>query len=145
MLSHMTSPIRLRALRAAQVASLSVGLVSLSGCPDNNTNTDAASSPDAFAAVDAFAAPDAPVVLGDGGVVEDAPVALADGGVAEDAAVADAGSAEDAHIVGDAGCVEFPPTTEACCALTPGGFWDAKSMSCAVAVPGPFVPPSMNV
>ena len=143
MLSHMTSPIRLRALRAAQVASLSVGLVSLSGCPDNNTNTDAASSPDAFAAVDAFAAPDAPVVLGDGGVVEDAPVALADGGVAEDAAVADAGSAEDAAFTSDAGCPETPMTQE-CCVLA-GGSWDAKSMFCAVAVPGPFVPPSMNV
>lgn len=141
MLRNMTSPIRLRALRAAQVASLSVGLVSLSGCPETNTNTDAASSPDAFAAVDAFTATDAPV-LTDGGVAGDALLVHIDVGTTEDAAV---GSAEDAAFTGDAGCAEFPPTTQACCLLTPGGHWDEASMSCAVAVPGPFVPPSMNV
>ena len=145
MLRDMTSPIRLRALRAAQVASLSATLVSISACPGTNTNNDAASSPDAFAAVDAFTATDTPVLgpvdVGRGDVGR----GVDGGGVAEDAAVADAGSAQDAAITGDAGCAEFPPTTQACCLLAPGGYWDAKSMSCAVAVPGPFVPPSLNV
>ena len=46
----------------------------------------------------------------------------------------------------DAGCdpAIFPPATRACCDEA-GGFWDDASGSCAVAVPGPFTPPSMSV
>ncbi len=45
----------------------------------------------------------------------------------------------------DAGCDpnDFSPTTRECCDAV-GGFWDDASASCAVAVPGPFTPPSMS-
>lgn len=54
--------------------------------------------------------------------------------------VADAGS-------GDAGCEPFtwttPPATQACCESM-GFWWDPARGSCVVAVPGPFVPPSLE-
>ncbi len=36
-----------------------------------------------------------------------------------------------------------PPETKECCEAI-GGWWDEANESCAVAVPGPFVPPSMS-
>ena len=138
MLTAVTFPIRLRALRAAQVASLSATLVSISACPGTTAEPDAARSPDAPATVDAFSA------TADASSAQDAPVALTDAfsasdvGTAADALVVDAGNAS------DAGCTASPPVTQECCVLA-DGFWDAKSMFCAIAVPGPFVPPSLNV
>ncbi len=44
----------------------------------------------------------------------------------------------------DATCA-WPPTTEACCAEEPGGYWDEATEECWVAVPGPFIPPAMPV
>ena len=141
----MTSNIRLRAIRAAQVASLSAGLVSSTACPGTNSPPDAFPNPDTNmnAAIDAFITPDSDrpdagrIVLGETGVVMDAAaddagrLVLGETGVVMDAAA------------GDAGCTTFPPVTETCC-LVEGGFWDAASMSCAIITPGPFVPPAMN-
>lgn len=151
----MTSTIRLRALRAAQVASLSVGLASTSAAcdgasdmPDAFAAPDAPIGSDAFAAGDASAPPvDAAMVAEDtGAVAEDTGTLVTDAG-ADAGVVADAGAdagavAQDAGAP-DAGCTSFPPTTQACCLLE-GGFWDEASMFCAIAVPGPFVPPTMN-
>lgn len=140
---------RARALRAAQVVtlSLSVSGLSLAACGGGNDTPDAARSPDArsveddaFVVVDAFVpeGPDACACGADGGptpdaaTTEDAPVAAQDAPVSEDAYVFN----------GDSGCA-FPPPDRVCCELYPGGFWDETSMSCAIAVPGPFVPPSM--
>lgn len=63
----------------------------------------------------------------------------------------DAGRRGDASVVsdagtGDAGCPPFaggtPPATRACCESM--GFpWDSTRGRCIVAVPGPFVPPSL--
>ena len=141
MLTAVTSPIRLRALRAAQVASLSATLVSISACPGTTAEPDAARSPDAPATVDAFSA------TADASSAQDAPVALTDAFSASDVGTAD--DAPDALVVdagnaSDAGCTASPPVTQECCVLA-DGFWDAKSMFCAIAVPGPFVPPSLNV
>ena len=36
-----------------------------------------------------------------------------------------------------------PPETEECCEAV-GGWWDEATGQCAVAVPGPFVPPAMS-
>ena len=104
---------------------------------------------------DAFVAPDTGV---DGGASTDAHVHIeeepydappaADVLVADTGAVADTGTdtgnVADAGPAADAGCTASPPNTEACCVLE-GGSWDAASMYCAIAVPGPFVPPAMNV
>ena len=152
----MTSPIRLRAIRAAQVASLSVGLVSVVGCPTTDANPDTESHHyDAFLAGDASVTVDAFAAL-DGGNTPDAH-ATADTGTEGDASVGDA-SVGDAEVLADAGvasdaamadaatgdCEAFPPLTKACCEMTPGGYWDETDLACYVAVPGPFVPPTMN-
>ncbi len=55
-----------------------------------------------------------------------------------DALVADSGT-DGGHEV----CPD-PPPNQACCELEPGGYWDAEEGRCYVAVPGPFVPPSMT-
>lgn len=65
----------------------------------------------------------------------------------------DAGGDDDAMVVVDAGtdsgpveCADvWPPVTEECCELEPGGYWDPGEERCLVAVPGPFVPPAMIV
>lgn len=140
---------RARALRAAQVVTLSASLsgVSLAACGGGTDTPDAFRAadafapsddafspgfPDAFAAADAPATEDAPAPARDAPATEDAPAATSDAPVGEDAFVFN----------GDAGCA-FPPTDRVCCELYPGGFWDESSMFCAIAVPGPFVPPSM--
>lgn len=132
---------RARALRAARVVTLASALVSCSSrsdAPAEDAGLDAA-------LVDASS--------GDSSVVDASMDAGVDAG--EDAAVADAGSdaasddagtdaGEDAAVA-DAGfdaaaCTDFPPTTPECCAAA-DGFWEEDR--CIVAVPGPFVPPSM--
>jgi len=148
---------RARALRAAQVVtlSLSVSGLSLAACGGGEGTPDAARSPDARAATedafsealpDAFAAADAPMPSMDAPDMRDAPGASPDApGASPDApgASPDAPISEDAFVFnGDAGCA-FPPTDRVCCELYPGGFWDESTMFCAIAVPGPFVPPSM--
>ncbi len=155
---------RARALRAAQVVTLSLSVTGLAAaCGGGDSTPDAASSPDAFAGSDAFVPVDAPLAMLDApgaaldapgaaldapGVAQDAPGAAEDApGGAEDApgAAQDAPSSEDAYVfMGDGGCgPAFPPTDQACCELA-GGFWDGASSFCAIAVPGPFVPPSMD-
>jgi hypothetical protein len=147
---------RARALRAAHVVTLSLSVGALAACDGAaTTSDDAATGPDAFTEADAAILPDAalgdtgfglmdtgPVdaaIEGDAGVTDDAAM-VADAGMADDAAVA-----EDAHtFVGDAGCGDaLPPTNRFCCEAV-GGFWDEASSFCAIAVPGPFVPPSMS-
>jgi len=136
----MTSPIRLRALRAAQVASLSVGLASTLGCPTTTDSDTGAQQPDAFVLADSSVAVDA-FASADAATASDSPIAAdagaTDAGIVDDAAVADVGN------VSDAGCVASPPVTQECCVLE-GGFWDEASMFCAIAVPGPFVPPTLS-
>jgi len=58
-----------------------------------------------------------------------------------DGSMADSGTDS---MMADAGCDpnDFNPTTEVCCDAA-SGFWDPASNSCAVAIPGPFTPPSM--
>ncbi len=63
----------------------------------------------------------------------------ADGGANDDALVADSGIDS-----GGEACVESPAVTEACCELEPGGYWSPEEERCYVAIPGPFVPPSMT-
>ncbi len=140
---------RARALRAAQVVTLSASLsgVSLAACGGGTDTPDAFRGPDAFAASDDAFSPGFPdaFVAADAPSTEDAPMAAMDAPVADDAPAptTDAPVVDDAFVFnGDAGCA-FPPTDRVCCELTPGGFWDESSMFCAIAVPGPFVPPSM--
>ena len=53
-------------------------------------------------------------------------------------------------VIADAGpdaleCPEiWPPATPECCEAEAGGYWDEASGECWVAVPGPFIPPSMT-
>ncbi|MAQ13634.1 MAG: hypothetical protein CMN30_02440 [Sandaracinus sp.] len=53
----------------------------------------------------------------------------------------------DADVAVDMGCPTdpfgTPPETEECCEAV-GGWWDEATGQCAVAVPGPFVPPAMS-
>lgn len=57
----------------------------------------------------------------------------------------DSGPEPDAVVVADAACnPSTPPTTEAGCTAC-GFFWIASSSQCAVGIPGPFVPPSLEV
>jgi hypothetical protein len=146
-----TSARRARALRAAQVVTLSASLGTLGACGGSDTDTiDAFVRPDAFSAPDAFmmgpgsdAGQDAAVAM-DAPSTNDAP-STSDAASTSDAPSADdAGPADDAYtFMGDGGCgPAFPPDNQACCVLA-GGFWDEPSMFCAIAVPGPFVPPSM--
>ena len=55
----------------------------------------------------------------------------------------DAGPRADAVVIPDAVCsFSTPPETEASC-IACGFFWDASTSACIIAVPGPFVPPSL--
>lgn len=60
-----------------------------------------------------------------------------------DGHLADGGRPDAARDAGtkDAGTCATPDTSQECCDLA-GGFWDGRA--CAIAVPGPFVPPSMH-
>ncbi len=145
---------RRRALRAAQVVTLALALGT--GCSSKDGPGDGGSFDAATADASTDAGFDAARV--DGG--SDAAVADAgsDGGrdAGFDAAGADAGSdagfdaagadaGSDAAVADagfDAGCVGFPPTTRECCEAA-GGSWNEESGRCFIAVPGPFVPPSM--
>ena len=132
---------RRRALRAAQVVTLALALGT--GCSSKDGPGDGGSFDAATADASTDAGFDAARV--DGG--SDAAVADAgsDGGrdAGFDAAGADAGSDAAVADAGfDAGCVGFPPTTRECCEAA-GGSWNEESGRCFIAVPGPFVPPSM--
>lgn len=142
---------RARALRAARAATLSASIVGLAACGGGTDTPDAfiAPSPDAFVAETPDAPIDAPVPLeiGPGPDVGLDAFAAADApSTGEDAPSAgeDAPTLEDAYtFMGDGGCgPDFPPTNQPCCELA-GGFWDGETSFCAIAVPGPFVPPSM--
>lgn len=134
----MSSSVRLRAIRAAQVASLSVGLVSSAACSSEP------SAPDAFA-LDAFGADDAYGPDSDGADAHVADVGIDaptnDVLLASDASMPDA--SEDAGMLPDANCTTFPPASQECC-LAVGGTWDGVAMTCAITAQGPFVPPAMN-
>lgn len=76
-----------------------------------------------------------------------------DSHTADDVSETDAGPMVDAATSLDQGLADMgtcpadpfvtPPETEECCDEI-GGFWDESTESCSVAVPGPFVPPSMS-
>jgi len=139
---------RARALRAARTATLSASLAGLAACGGTTDTPDAfaTTDPDAFVAETPDAPTDAQRVLESGADVfvadQDAPFGILDAAIPG----GDAPSAtEDAYtFTGDAGCgPDFPPTNQACCVLA-GGFWDGETGFCAIAVPGPFVPPSLE-
>ncbi len=145
--------VRRRAIRAAQVASLCLALagggVSASGCSERTTadggmtSTDATVMPDSTVMSDATAMPDA-TVIPDATMMPDAAC-----DTAELASRLRGSTAADF----DCECadVEADWTDDADCCLEKaalsGGvaFWDPASSDrkCAVAVPGPFVPPAM--
>ena len=151
---------RRRALRAAQVVTIALAL-GTGGCGDDDTgNTDW---------LDSGTSDDTGTMMADTGTSDDtgtsedtgtmADTGSADTGTADtgtaDTGMADAATDAMADATTDAttdamtdasdamACEEFPPITEECCDLAPGGFWDVDSGRCLVAVPGPFVPPSM--
>lgn len=154
---------RRRALRAAQVVTIALALGT--GCSDKDGpgNVDASSMDSAMAdsAMMDSALPDSAMAdagddtgtMDDAGPMDDAGLMDAsetDGGEMDsgepDATIADAGAdVFDA----DRPC-SFPPTTMECCTeafCSESGsacFWDEESGMCLVAVPGPFVPPSMT-
>ncbi len=161
---------RRRALRAAHVVSLALVL---GGCSDDDVEMDAsvedsgldASEEDA-GELDAGEADAGEADAGgeDAGEADaggedagEADAGEADAGEVDagemdageaDASVSDGGEADsgsdDGGMMADAAaCTEFPPTDQECCEMR-GGAWDSENGRCIVAVPGPFVPPSMN-
>lgn len=112
---------RRRALRAAQVVTLGLAMAS-PGCGNSHTVDDMTET--------------------DGGPIRvDADTPRLDQGVADlgrdlGPEEADMGTCPSDPFV-------TPPTTEECCDEV-GGWWDESTESCSVAVPGPFVPPSMR-
>lgn len=146
---------RARALRAAQVVTLSASLASLAACGGGTDTPDAfeVTTPDAFTPSDVSVGRESGVPSEDTGpLAMDAPAASGDAPAPSgdapapsgDAfAAADAVSSDDAYDF-DGGCgPDFPPTNQPCCVLA-GGFWDGETSFCAIAVPGPFVPPTME-
>lgn len=145
---------RARALRAARAVTFSASIVGLAACGGGTDVADAAmpvdADPDNEAAVPMV---DACSCGGmDAGPTEDAPIAAMDAPSTSDApSTADAPAlGDDAFVVADdafsvdGGCgPAFPPTNQECCVLA-GGFWDEAAMFCAIVVPGPFVPPSIE-
>lgn len=145
---------RARALRAARAVTFSASIVGLAACGGGTDAADAAmpvdADPDNESAVPMVDACSCDGM--DAGPVEDAPIAAMDA-----PATSDAPSTSDAPVLGDdafvvaddafsvdGGCgPAFPPTNQECCVLA-GGFWDEAAMFCAIAVPGPFVPPSLE-
>jgi hypothetical protein len=110
---------RRRALRAAQVVTLGLAMAT-PGCGDSHTVDDVSET-------DAGPMVDAAMSLDQG---------LADLGRDLGPEEADMGMCPEDPFV-------TPPETEECCDEI-GGWWDEASESCSVAVPGPFVPPSMS-
>ena len=110
---------RRRALRAAQVVTLGLAMAA-PGCGDSHEVDD--------------------TVEADGGPTVDASRPL-------DQGLADLGRDLGPEAMDMGACPEDPfvnpPETEECCEAI-GGWWDEAEESCAVAVPGPFVPPSMT-
>lgn len=145
---------RARALRAARAVTFSASIVGLAACGGGTDTPDAAASVDAEPQNEAAVSmTDACLCDGmDGGPTADAPVAAMDAPSTDDApSTTDAPAlGDDALVVADdafgvdGGCgTALPPTNQECCVLA-GGFWDEASMFCAIAVPGPFVPPSLE-
>jgi hypothetical protein len=118
-------------MRAARAVTLGLAIASapVAGCGQSHTgDPDGGSSRDSGPLVDAR-------TTGDAGDPVDAS--------ATDAGSVDSGTAIDSGIA-DAGLVcppVFPPTTQQCCDAEGGEWIDGM---CIVAVPGPFVPPSMD-
>lgn len=145
---------RARALRAARAVTFSASIVGLAACGGGTDAADAAmpvdADPDNESAVPMI---DACMCDGmDGGPTADAPVAEMDAPSTDDAPSTidapvlgdDAFVATDDAFSVDGGCgTALPPTSQECCVLA-GGFWDEATMFCAIAVPGPFVPPSLE-
>lgn len=125
---------RRRALRAARVVAFGA-LAAMTACGSETTTPGADSGPSEVAdasmldaastAIDAASGNDAGVITSD------------DAGERADAFVA----SDDAAVESDAGCPDVP--RDATCCEIVGGYWDEASMTCAIAVPGPFVPPTM--
>jgi hypothetical protein len=136
---------RARALRAARAVTFSASIAGLAACGEATPAADAAAAADSGRDA-ASSTEDACAACTDVGPEIDAATPLdagADAPSSTDATTDAYLAAEDAFGL-DGGCgPAFPPTDQACCVLA-GGFWDGASMSCAVAVPGPFVPPSLE-
>lgn len=150
---HSPSPRRARALRAARAVTFSASIVGLAACGGGTDVADAATQVDAaplneggVAMVDACACDGM-----DAGPTADAPIAMDAPSTSDAPSTADAPAlGDDAFVVADdafsvdGGCgPAFPPTNQECCVLA-GGFWDEAATFCAIAVPGPFVPPSLE-
>ena len=118
---------RRRALRAAQVVTIGLALAGCSKGHEATVITDDGSVVAIDGATDG-ASPDAAPV--DSQVHNNRPDANE-----PDTAVADANTCSDDPFSPD-------NNTPECCEAI-GGFWDDANQICAVAVPGPFVPPSM--
>jgi len=116
---------RRRALRAAQVVTLGLAMAG-PGCGDSHQVGPDASARDSGPVRDAYTPPPPPLDLG-GPRVD----------LGQDLGPRDMGSCPTDPF-------GTPPETEECCDVI-GGFWDDASEECLVAVPGPFVPPSMTV
>lgn len=152
---------RRRALRAAQVVTIALAL-GTGGCSDKDGPGDVDASSMDSATVDSSMPMDSAMADAGG----DDAGSMDDAGPMDDAGLNDAGSMDDAGemdagepdaTIADAGTdvfdsgrpCSFPPTTMECCTEEfcggAGGacFWDDESGMCLVAVPGPFVPPSM--
>ena len=150
---------RRRALRAAQVVTIALALGT--GCSSNDGPPDEdASMMDSSTMMDS-AMPDS--AMADAGEMD---AGGDDAGPMDDAGMMDAGDPDAGEMdagdpdatIADAGTdvfdsgrpCSFPPTTMECCTAEfcegAGGacFWDEESEMCLVAVPGPFVPPSMT-
>lgn len=119
---------RQRAMRAARAVTLGLAIASapVAGCGQSHTGD-----------------PDGGGSTGDSGPRVDAS-AMTDAGEPSDAGAVDAGPPPIDSGLADGGLVcppIFPPTTEPCCEAEGGEWIDGM---CIVAVPGPFVPPSMD-
>ena len=114
---------RRRALRAAQVVTLGLAMAG-PGCGHSyEVGVDGSAGDGGRTRSDAGTPPSPPGDLGSP-MVDLGPM------------TADMGSCP-------AGSFDPPPETEECCNEI-GGYWDGAAGECLVAVPGPFVPPSMT-
>ncbi len=139
---------RKRALRAAQVVTIALAL-GAGGCSDRDDpidpSMDSAVGGDTSTRPDTSTAADAAEDSSVADAVADATADAALDATADAASDAAADAAPDA--IADAGldsasCIP-PHTTKACCDADPLAFWDETTMTCIMAVPGPFVPPAM--
>lgn len=123
---------RQRAMRAARAVTLGLAIASapVAGCGQSHTGD-----------------PDGGGSTGDSGPRVDA--STADASAPIDASESDAGAIDAGPPPIDSGLADgglvcppiFPPTTEQCCEAEGGEWIDGM---CIVAVPGPFVPPSLD-